>query len=86
MAVKFEHDDNTPPEDINVMVDDDVVTLPPESSMDTTGWVVKADPAAPATGSVVKTNCVAAPAPEGEMYPLTAVRAPGPEPYCAVNL
>ena len=27
MAVKFEHDDNTPPEEINVMLDDDVVEL-----------------------------------------------------------
>jgi hypothetical protein len=44
---------------------DDVTTLPAESSNFTTGWLVKTDSDAPATGDDVTANCVAIPGPVG---------------------
>jgi hypothetical protein len=56
-AVRLVHDDRTPPpEDASEIVADDVVTLPPESSMSTTGSVEKTEPAGPAIGWTAKIN------------------------------
>ena len=61
-AVSAEHDDNVPPLAVSVIVcDEEVTTLPPESSTLTTGWVENAAPEAAATGWVEKSSCVAAP-------------------------
>jgi hypothetical protein len=79
-AVRFEQLDRVPeppPPDTSVTAaDDDVTTLPPESSILMTGWVVKSDSDAPATGCVVKTSCVATPAPAGEKLALVDESAP----------
>jgi len=79
-AVRFEQFDKVPegpPPDTSVTAaDDEVTTLPPESSILMTGWVEKADPEAPATGWVVKINWVAAPGLDGEKLALVDERAP----------
>jgi hypothetical protein len=64
---------SVPPLAAKVAVENAVVTtLPPESSSETTGDVVKGEPAAPATGSVVKAICVGTPGPVGENELLVA--------------
>jgi hypothetical protein len=64
---------SVPPLTANVAVENAVVTtLPPESSNETIGAVVKAEPATPAAGSVVNTICVATPGPVGENALLVA--------------
>ena len=51
-----------PDEAVSVMeADDEVTTLPPESSTWTTGWVLKSTPLVELPGEVVKTSLVADP-------------------------
>ena len=50
-AVKFEQEAKVPPEaDNEIAAPDDVTILPAESSIDTTGSAIKADPEVPDTG------------------------------------
>lgn len=65
-AVKLVQDPKVPPETVKeIEAVDEVTILPATSSTETTGWTVKGDSEAPATGGVVKTNLLAAPGPVG---------------------
>ena len=83
-AVNPVQDASVPPEAVKLIeAVDDVTTLPAESSTFTTGCVVSAVPAGPATGWVVKANWLAAPGPVGENEVLGKEVKP---PAVAVNV
>jgi hypothetical protein len=80
VALRPEQEAKVPPEALRVMVVVAVVTtLPAESSTLTTGSVARAEPEAPPTGWVVKTNLAADPKEEGEKSELVAVVRPEAE-------
>jgi hypothetical protein len=79
VATRFVQFDNVPPFVARVITALDVVTgLPAESSIPTVGIVANAEPAAPPTGCVAKTSCVAGPGELGEKPLLVAVRVRAP--------